>query len=1026
MTPSKTNRAMPPLDALNPRMSSRGRQMWRSLEELARLEEFPQSLRDEFPHGAAVWDDPIGRRGFLQLMGASLALAGITGCRLRLPAEKIVPQVRAPERIVPGKPLFFATAMPQEHGLGMGLLVESQMGRPIKVEGNPDHPASLGATNAFAQASILGLYDPFRSQVVTFNGGVSTWDAFHAALADALRNLGGQAGRGVRVLTETTTSPTFAAQMADFLSLYPSARWHQYEPIVRDAALEASRLAFGQPLNTVYRLDRATRIVSLGADFLCSGPASVRYAHDFAQARRPYGLKGDQPNAMSRLYVVESTPSNTGAVADHRLSLAPSQLEGFAFALAKELGLGLRDDSARSVSSELRPWIAAVADDLRQHASSSLILAGAEQSPLVQAIALAMNHRLGSVGQTLVHTAMPHPPTDGELASLAELVRDMEAGEVELLVMLGGNPVYDAPADLAFAEALTKVKFRAHLSLYEDETSAACHWHLPLAHYLESWGDVRAHDGTASIVQPLIAPLYEGRTACEVVASLRGKPSETTYDLVRSHWRSEHGASDFETFWQQSVHDGVVAGSAFPEQSVQLVSDFANQVNRLLRAPAAEQTNQQTFNLLLRADPTVLDGRYAANGWLQELPKPLTRLTWDNAFLIAPSLADRLHLRDGDHVELTIDGRRGSGPVFRLPGQPDDCITLHLGYGRRELALPGATGGIDAYRLRASRHPWQTSGATIRKLPDSSSLAQTQGHQTMAGRDLVRWASAEEFENNPQFATRHVPQPDETLYPLWRYEGYAWGMSIDLNACMGCAACVVACQAENNIPIVGKNEVIREREMHWLRIDRYFEGERDNPDAIHFQPVLCMHCEHAPCEPVCPVEATAHSAEGLNDMVYNRCVGTRYCSNNCPYKVRRFNFLQYADFGDGSEFWGSTNTASLRFMYNPDVTVRSRGVMEKCTYCVQRINAAKINAELEERKVRDGEILTACQAACPTRAIVFGDLNDRESQVARLKTLPLDYGLLTELNTRPRTTYLAKVKNFNPRLVVIASEEGTA
>jgi molybdopterin-containing oxidoreductase family iron-sulfur binding subunit len=1007
--------------------SAEGRRFWRSLEELAESPDFPARLRDEFPAWAAVWDDPLGRRRFMQLMGASLALAGMTGC-IRQPLEKIVPQVRSPQRHVPGKPLFFATAMPQEHGLALGLLVESHLGRPTKVEGNPDHPASLGATNAFAQASVLELYDPFRSQVVTFDGGVSTWSSFFADLNQSLRKSAGEGGRHLRVLTTSTTSPSFAAQMADVLELYPQARWHRYEPLARDAAVEANRLAFDEDVHTHYRFDKASRVVSIGCDFLTTGAAAVRYSHDFAQSRRPYDF-GNQPRRpLSRLYVVESTPTNTGAMADHCLLVPPAEMEQLALALGQELGLQLRDSSQLSLDARARLWITTMAEDLRAHQGSSIVLAGADQPPLVQAVCHAINQHLANTGNTVVHTAPVHASAGGEVESLRELVADMRAGEVQLLLILGGNPVYDAPVDFEFGELLQKVPFRAHLALYEDETSALCRWHLPQAHYLESWDDVRAFDGTASIVQPLIAPLYSGRTPHDVIAALRGKPDQTTFQLLREYWRSQYGGEDFERYWQQSVHDGVLADTRFAEKQVRLVGDFANRVQQRLRSPEPTPADEPSFTLVFRPDPTVLDGRHATNGWLQELPKPLTRLTWDNAFFISPAAAERLNLGDGDVVELSCGQRRQTGPIFRLPGQPEECITLHLGYGRRDLKLPGASAGINAYVLRTSETPWCVAGARLQKLATSYPLAGTQGHQRMENRDLVRWASADDFEQDPDFAQRGAPTPaaEETLYPQWRFEGYAWGMTIDLNSCTGCAACVVACQAENNIPIVGKTEVLRQREMHWLRIDRYYEGDGAQPLATHFEPVLCMQCEHAPCEAVCPVEATAHSAEGLNDMVYNRCVGTRYCSNNCPYKVRRFNFLQYANFGEGSAFWPQGEGAPLRLMYNPEVTVRSRGVMEKCTYCVQRITAGKIEAELANRKVRDGEIRTACQAACPSQAIVFGDTNDQGSLVSRLKQLPLNYGLLTELNTRPRTTYLAKVKNLNPRLVAALAEASRA
>jgi len=1000
-----------PLVSRPAHLTAAGARLWRTLDELHATPEDEARLCNEFPAWAQQLGSPVGRRRFLQLMGASLALANSAGC-LRQPVEKIVPYVKPPEQVVPGKSLFFATAMPQDQGVALGLLVESQMGRPIKVEGNAEHPASLGATNAAAQAAVLGLYDPYRSQVVTRDGDVSTWDLFGGALREAIKQRGGERGRAIRVLTEPTTSPTFIAQMEEAARQYPEMRWTQFSPTGSEAAWEASRLALGAEHHVYYRFDRAKTIVSLDSDFLCSGPAGVRYARDFASLRRPGG------EAMSRLYAVESTPGNTGAAADHRLSLAPSQMEAFVLALAQALELPLGDLQTVSLSETLTRWIAAAAADLKEHRGASLVVAGPEQSAAVQALALAMNQSLGNFGKTVILTAPLHSRAEANRATLAELVDDLRQDRVGVLLILGGNPVYDAPADYQFAKHLARAPFRAHLSLYEDETSAVCEWHLPAAHFLESWGDARAFDGAASVIQPLIAPLYEGRTELETISALLGRPGQKSYELLRAYWQAKH-PDDFETYWQQSVHDGVLADTAFDAASASLADDFAAKLAGQLRLPEVGADRGGEFEVVFRADPTIGDGRYATNGWLQELPKPMTRLTWDNAFFIAPSTARELNLEDEDVIELALAGRKVTGPVFRLPGQPAGVVTLHLGYGRENVAIQGDQRGINAYAVRTSAAPWHASGATIKKLGGKYRLAVTQGHQRMAGRELVRAASLAEFRERPDFAKRphEIPANDDTLMPDWRYEVYAWGMSVDLNACVGCGGCVVACQAENNIPVVGKEQVAREREMHWLRIDRYWAGEdEDDPSATYFQPVMCMHCEHAPCELVCPVEATTHSAEGLNDMVYNRCVGTRYCANNCPYKVRRFNFLEYNDW----------ETPVFKLLRNPDVTVRSRGVMEKCTYCVQRINEGKIGAELDGRKVRDGEIKTACQAACPTGAIVFGDINDRDSLVTRLKASPLNYGLLTELNTRPRTTYLAVVKNPNPALAEDSGQEAHA
>ncbi|HYT54742.1 MAG TPA: TAT-variant-translocated molybdopterin oxidoreductase [Verrucomicrobiae bacterium] len=996
--------------------SSQGQEYWRCLEELADSEQFHKLLIQEFPQQAAGWFDGVSRRDFLRLMGASLALAGLNACGRAAPIDKkIVPYVNQPEEIVPGRPMFFATAFPMG-GAGTGVLVESHEGRPTKIEGNPNHPASVGATNAFAQASILTLYDPDRSQVVSNAGRISTWNAFLTAINDDLEAERLSGGAGLRILTETVTSPTLTNQLRQLLAKFPRAKWHQYEPVNRDNAQAGGRLAFGNNVNTVYRFDNADVVLSLDADFLFAGPGNVRYARDFVGKRRVRQNKSE----MNRLYVIEVTPSVTGSMADHRLALRPSEMPGFAAAIAAKIGLPVQS----TTDAQHSQWIDALVRDLQKHRGGGIVVAGDQQPPVVHALAHAMNQALDNVGKTVIYTdPIVANPVD-QSASLRELVRDMETASVKVLVMLGGNPVFTAPVDLRFAEHLAKVPFRVHSSLYDDETSAYCHWHIPETHYLESWSDVRAYDGSVTILQPLIAPLYGGKSSHEVLAALLGGFGDTTYDIVRNYWKTQKIAGDFETFWRTALHDGVVAGTAFQPKTVKLKA-LAN-VDGLSASDASvsetrnsKPARQNSLEISFQPDPTLFDGRFANNGWLQELPKPLTKLTWDNAALMSPKTAERLGLsyqvgaRGGEHgrvftdvIELRYEGRSLRAPAWIVPGHADECITLHLGYGRTRAGKVGNGTGFNAYAIRTANAPYYGAGLEIRKIGTQYPLACTQFHHSMEGRDLVRAATIEEYRKNPNFVQgEHHQESEGSLYPGYKYEGYAWGMSIDVNACVGCNACVVACQSENNIPVVGKTEVTRGREMHWLRIDRYYKGSPQNPETYH-QPVPCMHCENAPCELVCPVGATNHSHEGLNDMVYNRCVGTRYCSNNCPYKVRRFNFFEYSDF----------ETPSLKPLRNPNVTVRSRGVMEKCTYCVQRINVAKIEAEKENRPVRDGEIQTACQAACPTQAIVFGDINNREAAVAKLKSESLNYGLLTELNTKPRTTYLAKLKNPNPEI----------
>jgi MoCo/4Fe-4S cofactor protein with predicted Tat translocation signal len=981
-------------DIRNRLAAAKGQQYWRSLEEIAATDEFQTLLQQEFPYQASAWHDPVSRRRFLQLMAASLALTGLSSCA---PAEKILPYVRAPEEVVPGRPLYFATAMPLS-GAALGVLAESHMGRPTKIEGNPQHPASLGATHAFAQGSALTLYDPDRSQAVTYAGRITSWGIFLGTMTRLMDEQRRQDGRGLRLLTETVISPTLAHQLQRLLDRFPAAKWHQYEPVNRSDAWEGARLAFGEYVETQYRFGEAAVILALDADFLSCDPDSVRYAHDFAARRRVW----QEPAAMNRLYAVESSSTNTGAMADHRLPLRPSEIGIFALALAQELGLEVGPDQApRPPLTEAQTtWIRAVADDLRGYRGSGIVIAGLHQPAVVHALAHAMNHALGNVGRTVFYTnPAAARPTD-QVASLRELVADMDAGMVDLLVILDANPVYSAPADFRFAEQLAKVKLRIHLGLYEDETAALCHWHIPEAHYLEAWSDVRASDGTVSIIQPLVAPLYGGKSGHELLAILLGDLNPSGYQIVRDYWRRYLPAEDFERFWRTALHDGVMANTAFFPRQVEM------QPLSIDSAVPRHEASQE-IELLFQPDPTLWDGRFANNGWLQELPKPMTKLTWDNAALLSPALAERLGLENEEVVELRLQGQAVRAPVWILPGHADHTVTVALGYGRWRAGRVGNGTGFNAYALRTSNALWSASGLEIRKTGGRYPLATTQHHHRMEGRPLVQVGTLSAYRAHPEFVREeaHESPPFSSLYPEYRYDNYAWGMAIDLNVCVGCNACVIACQAENNIPIVGKSEVARSREMHWLRIDRYYKGKLDTPET-YFQPVPCMHCEKAPCEVVCPVAATVHSAEGLNDMVYNRCVGTRYCSNNCPYKVRHFNFFQYADY----------ETPSLKLLHNPDVTVRSRGVMEKCTYCVQRINAARIQAQKEQRLIHDGEVVTACQQACPTGAIIFGNINEARSRVSQMKATPLNYSLLAELNTQPRTTYLARLRNPNPAL----------
>ena len=978
-----------------------------------------EAVRRDYPTTAGEWLDAVTRRGFLQYMGASLALAGVGACT-RQPPEKTVPYGSSPESTVPGRPRFFATAMPLTGGAAP-LLVESHMGRPTKIEGNPAHPASLGGSHALAQASILDLYDPDRSQVVKRGGRILSWSAFLTELRSALDAVIAKDGAGLAILTETVISPTLADQLWNLASTLPEVAWHQYEPINRDAARAGALLAFEEDTVPLYRFDRADVVLALDADFLGRGGGSVRYARDFAGRRSADAL----PDRFNRLYAVESTPSITGAKADHRLPLRPAGIESIARALAGELGIVA--PTAEGLPAAERKWVGAVARDLEQHRGTGLVVAGDEQSAVVHALAHAVNEKLGNVGTTVVLIDPPELEPVDHAESLGALAADMEAGKVEILLILGGNPVYTAPADMDFAALLGKVGFTAHLGLHEDETSAECGWHIPARHFLEDWSDLVAYDGTTTIVQPLIAPLYQGRSPHELVATLAGQVGRTSHDLVRAYWEDNAEVDDFEPFWRRVLHDGIVPDTAMEPKDVSVKEDLADRIKE------AKATRPESgLDIVFRPDATVWDGRFANNAWLQELPKPLTLLTWDNAVILSPATASRLGLENGRVVDLSYQGRALSGPVWVLPGQAEDCVTLHLGYGRTCVGRVGSGTGCNAYVLRTSGNPGSGSGCELRATERTYALSSVQEHSRMEGRAPVRTATLEEFRRDDRSGNEGQAGNEEqagnegqaggeeqaggegqaggeeahelaSLHAPIERSRPAWAMSIDLTGCTGCSACVVACQAENNVPVVGKSEVALGREMHWIRVDRYFEGDADR---VHHQPVPCMQCENAPCELVCPVGATVHSSEGLNDMVYNRCVGTRYCSNNCPYKVRRFNFYRYAD----------DETEILKLQRNPDVTVRSRGVMEKCTYCVQRINAARIHARKEGREIRDGEVVTACQAACPSRAISFGDLLDPKSEIARVREAPHRYALLEELGVRPRTTYLSEIRNPNPEL----------
>ena len=905
-------------------------------------------------------------------MGAAGAMALLDSCT-RMPMRAIVPYVDQPENLVPGNPVFYASTF-VHRGIGTGVLVETHENRPTKIEGNPDHPASLGASDPWMQASVLSLYDPDRLKSVTRAGVPATWADFHAWLRELP-----ESGKGVRILTCSTTSPTEIDLYAKLKKRFPEMKIYSFEPVSGLNVRAADRMGYGRELSRIYRFDRARIVVSIGDDFLSRSDARVRYAREFANGRR---VRKGRPD-RSRLYVAEAYPSLAGAMADRRFPIKASDFASF----AEDLQMALATGSSKSESAQL------LSRELRSSAGLSLVLAAEELPPSVHRRVLEINEHLGNVGRTLEFIPSIFPPRETVSEDIGALAHEMKSGEVQALLVLGANPVYSAPADLDFASLIKLVPKTAHLSAHADETSQLCDWVLPQSHDLETWADARAYDGTASIVQPVIAPLYESKSTIEVIGDLLREYSVNSHDRVRDFWKSKH-AGDFESFWNDSLKKGVVPETRFTILTA-LKPNGSTQVE--ITKPQAPEIIEAMF----LPDPMTWDGRYANNAWLQELPRPMTQIGWDNVVALSPALAHRLGFTNEDVVTLkTQEGRHVEGPVFILPGIADQTVVLHLGSGRKAGGEVAQGAGFDAYPLRTTQNPFVVGIAEIKKTGRRYELASTQTHFNMEGREPVKIESLTYSQQGKSRLLENLEPPTLLAdYPAMKNAEEAWAMSIDLNTCIGCKTCMIACQAENNIPVVGKEQVRRTREMHWVRVDTYFEGAVENP-KIYFQPVPCMQCERAPCELVCPTAATNHSDDGLNQMVYNRCVGTRYCSNNCPYKVRRFNFLAYS----------KNIHATEKLQANPDVTIRSRGVMEKCTYCVQRIQAVRIDAERDERPIRDGEIKTACEAACPTGAIVFGNKNDAESRVAKLREEPLAYALLAELGTRPRTTYLARVE----------------
>ncbi len=1004
---------------------------WRSAEQLSNSPEFRRWVESEYPEGAAeleLMKDSLSRRKFLTIMAASFALAGLSACRR--PVEKIVPYVKQPEEVVPGIANYYATTMP--FGLSAyGVLVKSNEGRPTKIEGNEKHPSSTGGTNSFVQASILGLYDPDRSKATYKNGSEIPFSEFVTFWREQHLNLKANGGEGLAILTESFASPTLARMLGEFVATYPKAKVAVYEPVSDENILNGVQLATGELLQPIYDFSKAKVILSLDADSFLRESENVMNARGFADGRRVESEK-DQ---MNRLYVVESTFSVTGGMADHRLKLQSRLIGAFAAALALELNAqGVNIPIANALSGYAshsfdKKWISVLAKDLIQNRGASLVVAGRHQPAEVHALVAAINATLNNIGKTVFYRPIKDAAVPSR-KSLTALVEEMNAGKISTLVVLGGNPVYDAPADLNFESALKKVKTTIHWGLYRDETGRLASWHIPATHYLEQWGDAISANGTISPIQPLIAPLYNGKSNIELLALLNSGVEQLGYNLVRDTWKQRIGELGFEENWKKALHEGVLT-LATEAKPVTVNFDALSQA--IASNPfSTKAPDLNSLEFVFLPSESTFDGRFANNAWLQELPGAVTKLAWDNAALISLKTAkelglkgesvyaqdgDRTHLNDMDRevVKLTVQGRELEMPVWIVPGQADYSITLPLGYGRSAAGNVGNGVGFNSYALRTSDGMDIQSG-TATRTGKNYLLVTTQNQGSLDGREsIVIEGTLDQYFKQPDFVKEKLIKYEEVKLferPYKHDEGHQWGMTIDLNACIGCNACAIACQSENNIPVVGKEQTRNGRQMHWIRIDRYFAGDFETPEMV-YQPVACQQCENAPCEQVCPVAATAHTEDGINAMVYNRCVGTRYCANNCPYKVRRFNYFNYVT---DNPVWNGDVPETVKMAMNPDVTVRFRGVMEKCNYCYQRIAGARINAKNQGREIADGEIKTACEQACPTQAIVFGDINDPNSKVSQMKRQKRNYDLLAELNVKPRTSYLAKLRNPNPEL----------
>jgi len=1024
---------------IHPSPAPNGRTYWRSLGEYSRTPDFEEWLHREFPAGAAEWEnDPLSRRNFLRLMGASLALAGLslTGCRR--PEAHLVPFTQSPEWVIPGKKMSFATAQPRRRG-AVPLLATTFDGRPIKMEGNPLHPLSLGASDNFSQASILDLYDPARRQHPTRSGkkiSPSDWDAEIARIRDESTST---AGSSLAILADELLSPTRDRLRAELQKQFPQATWATYEPLAPGRDLEASSLVFGD--NTEFRpnLSAASTVLSLDCDFLGSDEGDISDTRGFAAGRRTR-KPGDSTN---RLYVAEPRFSLTGTMADHRLRLRSGSVGPFLLELARQIRTAKPSADLNTLLSQspdlplpegVDPaWIRECAADLVSHGKQSLILVGRRLPISLQALALALNATLGAVGSTLIVQPRRSIPS----TNIIQLAGKIRNGTIRTLIILGGDPVYNAPADLNWPALQSSVPNTIHLANLPNATSKQSTWSIPGTHYLESWGDALGSDGSYLSIQPMIQPLWDGQSQLDLLSKLLGQPKPIGPGLIRDTFaqRTNLSGEKLDQAWNDFVREGFLAAST-PTLAPRTpnLSSVAGLLSKIENS-APEDISSLEFNFIQSG--AVDDGRYANNGWMQEWPDPMTKLTWDNAILMSQDTAKSLGLKNevikgilvADVVQATLAGRSIEAAALIVPGHANFAVSLPLGYGQEELGSVAKGVGFNAYSLRTSMADYQGAGLQLKKLGKTRELAVTQEHQVMEGRDLVREATVSEFQKNPAWVKTvgmdaHIPK-NQSFYPNPKLDGqHQWAMVVDLSTCTGCNACVTACTAENNIPIVGKDQVIKGREMHWIRVDRYFTGEPDAPESVS-QPIACMQCENAPCETVCPVNATVHNEEGLNVMAYNRCIGTRYCANNCPYKVRRFNFFDYNQRALDKLYWGPLapkgTEETIKLQKNPNVTVRMRGVMEKCTFCVQRIEDAKITARVRARdsadlKIPKGTLKTACQQACPAEAIVFGDLLDESSEVTQQRALPQNYSLLEYLNVRPRLTYLGRIRNPNPAM----------